>query len=359
MLFLSARAEPGASAERATLDAGVVGWLMACALLVFSMVILGGVTRLTGSGLSMVDWQPLKGVIPPFGEAAWQALFEQYKAFPEYRFVNRGMDLDGFRFIFLFEYAHRLLGRLIGIAFLLPMLWFWWQGRLGRALRPHLVALFCLGGLQGLLGWYMVMSGLVDDPHVSQYRLTAHLCLAVVIYGYMLLLILELLRRDPVGFMRPLALGGLPLALLLLVLLMIASGGFVAGTHAGYIYNTFPDMHGEWLPEAATALTPLWRNALDNPVAIQFNHRVLAGVVLAAMLWNLVRIGSMAAPRRRAALLLAAAGALQVTLGIVTLLHQVPVVLGAMHQAGALIVFSAAVLHYHAACFDRRQEDFQ
>ncbi len=202
----------------------------------------------------------------------------------------------------------------------------------------------------------MVKSGLVDDPHVSQYRLTAHLCLAVAIYGYMLFLIFELLRRDPVRFMRPLRRGGLPLGLLALVFLMIASGGFVAGTHAGYIYNTFPDMHGAWLPDAATALSPVWRNALDNPVAIQFNHRVLALVLLVVMAWNALAMQPHRGRRRQAARLLLVLGVAQAALGIATLLHQVPVALGAMHQAGALLVFSVAVYQYHVACFDTGPE---
>ncbi len=349
MLFLSEKKFPTAANGR--IDSStvpVVVWLLTCCALVFAMVILGGVTRLTGSGLSMVDWQPIKGVIPPLSEAQWQAVFDDYKMFPEFRFVNKDMDLTGFKFIFLFEYGHRVLGRVIGMVFLLPMLWFLWQKRLSPALRPHLLTMFVLGGLQGLLGWYMVKSGLVNDPHVSQYRLTAHLCLAVAIYGYMLFVALELMHGDATTFMRKQGHHSfMPAGLVVLVFLMIASGGFVAGTHAGFIYNTFPDMHGQWFPDGLLALSPAWMNALANPLTIQFNHRWLAYLVFVLVLFHRIQVGRTGLQDLKGpANILVALVLLQVTLGVMTLLYQVPVVLGAAHQGGALLVFSAAVYQY-------------
>jgi heme a synthase len=348
MLFMSASTEPGTFATHRRIHWPIVTWLLACAVLVFAMVVLGGVTRLTGSGLSMVEWKPITGVLPPLDDVAWEREFERYKQFPEYLEVNAGMDLAGFKGIYLYEYAHRMLGRTIGIAFLLPMLWFWWRGQLGRALKPHLVALFLLGALQGAMGWYMVMSGLVDEPRVSQYRLTVHLCLAVAIYGYLVFIVLELIRHDPATFMRrvdhPTK---LPAVLLVLVFVMIASGGLVAGTRAGHIYNTFPDMHGAWIPEGVLALSPWWINLFENPVTIQFDHRLLAYILLLVAGTARVLLGrsglTTLVPAMNLLLLLIL---LQMALGIATLLNHVPVALGAAHQAGALLVFTAAVMVY-------------
>ncbi len=329
----------------------IVAWLCACCVLIFAMVLLGGVTRLTGSGLSMVEWKPLTGIVPPLSQAEWLRLFERYQQFPEFREVNYGMDLAGFKVIFLFEYGHRVLGRVIGLVFALPLLWFWWRGRLSRSLKPHLLALLALGALQGLLGWFMVMSGLVDIPRVSQYRLTAHLCLAVAIYGYMLFIVLELLNADPMSFMRRgEASTTFPSLMLALVFVMIASGGFVAGTHAGHIYNTFPDMNGRLVPDGVLAMSPWWLNAFENPVTIQFNHRLLAYLLLVLAVVNRVRLGR-AGPQALtpSANLLLGLLLVQASLGVATLLHQVPVWLGAAHQGGALLVFTAAVVQFQRA----------
>ncbi len=351
MLFMSASSEPGTVRDARHVNWPVVAWLVTCCVLVFAMVLLGGVTRLTGSGLSMVEWRPLTGIVPPLSQADWVALFERYQQFPEFREVNYDMDLAGFKVIFLFEYGHRVLGRLIGVVFLLPMLWFWWRGRLVGALRPHLVALFLLGALQGALGWFMVMSGLVDVPRVSPYRLTAHLCLAVAIYGYLLFLVLELVNADPGSFLRRSDTAPrFPAIMLAAVFLMIASGGFVAGTHAGYIINTFPDMNGEWIPRGVMAMSPWWRNLFENPVTVQFDHRLLAYGLLALAVAGRIML---ARARMRSALpaanLLLALLVAQAALGIATLLNQVPVWMGAAHQGGAMLVFSAAVLLFQRA----------
>ena len=348
MLFLSERT-PAGRAAAAPGRRAVAAWLFACCGLTFAMVVLGGVTRLTGSGLSMVEWRPLMGAIPPLSEAQWLAAFERYREFPEYRIVNRGLDLDGFKTIFLIEYAHRLLGRVLAVAFLAPLAWFWLRGRLTRALKPHLVALFALGGAQGLLGWYMVQSGLVGDPHVSQYRLAAHLCLAALIYGYMLFVASELRAEDDVAFLRGRG-ATLPGLMVALIFLMIASGGLVAGVNAGSIYNTFPDMNGQLVPDGLAALRPAWRNAFENPVTIQFNHRALAWLILLATAVHALRAARRGPPPLRfTAILLFAVVAAQFAIGILTLLHGVPAALGVLHQAGALAVFTVAVLHYRGS----------
>ena len=219
-------------------DRQVASWLLLCAAVIFGMIVLGGVTRLTGSGLSMVEWRPLMGVIPPLSEEAWLETFEKYKQYPEYQKVNLGMDLSGFKSIFMYEYLHRVLGRLIGVLFFIPLVLFAWKGRVRPGMMPKLWALFLLGGLQGLLGWYMVKSGLVDNPRVSQYRLTAHLGLAVMIYAYMLWVALDLLYPRGEGHRR----ARLSLVMVALVYLMILSGGLVAGTRAGFAYSTWPLM---------------------------------------------------------------------------------------------------------------------
>ena len=321
-------------------------WLFVCCALIFAMVVLGGVTRLTRSGLSIVEWQPIVGALPPLTEAQWEETFAKYRATPEYLKVNLGMSLADFKSIFWVEYAHRLLGRAIGLAFLVPFLYFLARRRIERRLVPKLAALFVLGGLQGALGWYMVASGLVDNPHVSPYRLTAHLGLAVLIYGYMLWIALDLVRTPPsmpsdAGVRRSVWL------FTALVFVMILSGGFVAGTRAGFVFNTFPLMNGAWLPPGVLALDPWWRNLFENVATVQFDHRLLAYVLIAATiaLWLTVRRTVPAA--RAAANMLLATLTLQVLLGIGTLLWVVPVPLAAAHQAGALLVYTAALLLAH------------
>ena len=333
-------------------DRALAGWLLACCALVFAMVILGGVTRLTGSGLSIVEWKPVTGLVPPLSQEAWETEFDKYRASPEYRKINVGMDLDGFKSIYWFEYAHRLLGRTIGVAFLVPFLYFLARRRIAPALTPRLVGLFLLGGLQGLMGWYMVASGLVDNPHVSQYRLTAHLLLAFVIYGYMLWLALDLWyprhpHAMPPGHAR---LRTPALALALWALLTIASGGFVAGLKAGFAYNTFPLMDGHWVPQVMWLLEPWWHNLFENIATVQFNHRLLAILTLAGVvaLWLWGRRHDLGGRARLALHLVLAAGLLQVSLGISTLLLHVPITLAAAHQGGALLLLSALVFLNHA-----------
>lgn len=326
-------------------------WLLVCCATIFAMIILGGVTRLTGSGLSMVQWEPIMGVLPPLNQAEWEETFLLYQQFPEYKLKNFAMSLDEFKSIFWFEYGHRLLGRSIGIIFLLPFLFFLVKGKIERTLTPKLIAMFVLGGLQGLMGWYMVKSGLVDNPHVSQYRLTAHLTLAVVIYAYMFWVALGLLRTGghEAGSAAPAGLRLSASLLGLLVFVTVMSGGFVAGLKAGFVYNTFPLMDGRWIPEAMFLQDPLWRNFFENVATVQFDHRVLAILTLLGIciFWLAARRGITTPQARIGIHLLLAAAVLQVTLGISTLLLYVPVALGAAHQAGALILLTAILFLNH------------
>lgn len=325
-------------------------WLLVCCAFVFAMIVVGGVTRLTRSGLSIVEWAPILGIIPPLNLDQWQATFAMYQQTPEYQKVNLGMSLDEFKGIYWMEYTHRLLGRAVGFVFLLPFLYFLLRGRIAAGLVPKLVALFVLGGLQGALGWYMVASGLVDDPHVSPYRLTAHLGLAVLIYGYMLWTALDLLfpRHGNAAGATPLW----PAAVFVsaLVFVMILSGGFVAGTKAGFVFNSFPTMDGRWLPPGAFALEPWWRNLFENLATVQFMHRVLALVVTISVLGFWFAAVRRTSYRRARwglhALLLALV--VQLGLGISTLVYVVPVSLAAAHQAGAVLLLSAALFGAHA-----------
>jgi cytochrome c oxidase assembly protein subunit 15 len=323
-------------------------WLLSVCALVFAMVVLGGVTRLTRSGLSIVEWQPLMGAIPPLTEADWLTLFEKYQLTPEYREVNLGMDLAGFKGIFWLEYLHRLLGRAIGLVFLLPFLYFLLRKQIERALTPKLVIMFALGAAQGLMGWLMVASGLVDVPRVSPYRLTAHLGLAVLIYGYMLWVALGLLSPYPRAGM-PASLRGYGVGVTSLIVATILAGGFVAGTRAGFTFNDWPLMHGRFFPEGLYTLSPFWADWFENVATVQFHHRLLAYVLclaIPAWWWMARRTALDPATRAWFHVLLAALG-LQVLLGITTLLYRVPVPLAAAHQAGALVVFTVALILNH------------
>jgi len=322
---------------------------MLCCAMIFAMVILGGATRLTGSGLSMVEWDPIFGVVPPLNQEEWEDVFSKYRESPEYQKINIGMELDGFKSIYWFEFTHRLLGRSIGTVFLLPFLYFLARRMLTPQLIPRLAVAFVLGGLQGLLGWYMVKSGLIDQPHVSQYRLTAHLSLALIIYCYLLWLLLELLFPQQKSGATGKATQKAALFLFVLVSITIVSGGFVAGLKAGFAYNTFPKMGDQWLPPAGWILQPGWRNLFENIATVQFDHRVLATLTLLSVLgfWvyalrrplpDMARIGI------HVLLLVAIA---QVALGISTLLLHVPVALGVTHQAGALTLLTVTLFVSH------------
>ncbi len=326
-------------------------WLLVCCATIFAMIILGGVTRLTGSGLSMVQWEPIMGILPPLNHAEWEEAFRLYQQFPEYKLKNFTMSLAEFKSIFWFEYAHRVLGRSIGIIFLIPFLFFLAKGKLDRALTPKLITMFVLGGLQGLMGWYMVKSGLVNDPHVSQYRLTAHLALAVIIYAYMFWVALDLLAPRVADRLdnNKRNLGRLSLIISFIIFITVLSGGFVAGTRAGFAFNTFPLMDGRLIPTGLFELSPAWRNFFENIVTVQFYHRLMATVlflIIPAFWWLAGK--SPLEPRVRTGVhLLLAALALQLTLGITTLLLVVPVTFAAAHQAGAVLLLTASLYVSH------------
>ena len=330
-------------------DKPIAAWLLICCVLIFAMVVLGGVTRLTRSGLSIVEWRLLEGTLPPLTETHWQELFDLYKLTPEYHKINVGMDLAGFKQIFWLEYLHRLWGRLIFFVALVPLLWFLWRGHIEKRLVPRMVAVPLLVALNGVLGWFMVASGLIDIPRVSPYRLTAHLGLAVAIYAYILWMALNLVSEcaqaeTPPGLRR------FGQAVTALVFLMILSGGFVAGTKAGFAFNTFPLMNGRFSPEGMYAMQPWWVNLFENIATVQFNHRLLAYllcIVIPIFWWNVMRAGLPERVRQAAHLLLGWL-AVQVTLGVTTLVHVTPVTLAAAHQAGALVLFSVALYIPHA-----------
>ena len=326
-------------------------WLLLVCTMVFAMVVLGGVTRLTHSGLSMTDWKPLTGWLPPLSDSAWMAEFERYKTFPEYLKVNMGMDLAGFKAIYWFEFSHRVLGRTVGIVYLLPFLYFLWRKKVEQGLAPRLWVMFALGGLQGFMGWWMVASGLVDHPDVSQYRLTAHLGLAIVIFGYGLWIAMGLLvpttahHRDRVDklYRQALMLAGA-------VFVVMLSGGLVAGLDAGFAYNTFPTMNGQWVPDGLMSMSPWYLNLGENTITVQFDHRWLATFTGVAAIFYWVRTLSVdlspGVQLMQHLLLVAVVG--QITLGIFTLLYVVPLELGAAHQAGAMVLLTAVLAAAHA-----------
>ena len=350
MSFSIIARRPGAAntATERTRQGAVAAWLFACCALIFAMVVVGGITRLTLSGLSITEWNPVIGIVPPLTEAQWAAEFVRYQQIPEYRLIHYGMTLPEFKSIYFWEYAHRLLGRLIGVAYAVPLVWFWLRGRLPRQLVPGLLGILALGFAQGLLGWYMVESGLVHRVEVSQYRLVAHLALALAIYSAILWVALGLARGSAdsdIGAVWRRAAE----AVILLVGLTIVAGGFVAGTRAGLTYNTFPLMDGRLVPAGYAQLHPFIRNWFENIAAIQFDHRLLALTTAAAVLlvWAAGLRAALPAPTRIALWATLAAAAVQGTLGISTLLLVVPIPLAAAHQAGAVMLLTAAIALRH------------
>ena len=330
--------------HHSTLPRAVRWWLTSIALLIAVMVLVGGATRLTESGLSIVEWKPVTGTLPPLTDAQWAEAFDGYKTIPQYRELNAGMSLDQFKTIFWWEWSHRLLGRVIGVAYLLPFLWFLWRGALDSGLKRRLWIIFALGALQGAVGWWMVASGLTQRVEVSQLRLATHLVLALLIYAA----IVWTLRA---GERQPLARARLKItamALLALTFLQLYLGALVAGLRAGRVYNTWPEIDGAFVPSAERLWfeTPWWRNLFDNALTVQFEHRMMAYTLFVLAILHAAdtvhaRAGTAAV---NGAVWLAAAITLQAALGILTLLHQVPIALALAHQALAIAVLTLAVL---------------
>jgi heme a synthase len=326
----------------------VAAWLFFCCGLIFLMVGVGGITRLTLSGLSITEWKPVIGIVPPLSAADWAAEFARYRQIPEYRAIHFAMSLDEFKSIYYWEYLHRLLGRLIGVAFAVPFIWFLARRRLPRRLSPPLAGILLLGFLQGALGWYMVKSGLADRVEVSQYRLVAHLALALAIYAAILWTALGIIRGSPFPGATP-DWRRASEAVLALVAATILAGGFVAGTRAGLTYNTFPLMDGRLVPAGYAQLHPLWLNWFENIAAVQFDHRVLA-VATTTAVFLLSAAGlrtNLPISARKALRALLAVAVAQVALGISTLLLVVPIPLAAAHQAGAVLLLTAAIVLRH------------
>lgn len=325
----------------------VAVWLFSVCALVFAIIVLGGVTRLTHSGLSITEWEPFIGTVPPLSDADWQAQFEKYQLTPEFKLRNFDMTVADFKPIFWMEYAHRLLGRVIGLVYLLPLLYFFVTRQVPQGKGGWLIGLFLLGGLQGAVGWFMVASGLVDDPRVSQYRLTLHLSLAFLIFAAAFWIALTLVRPASGGAPRRAAAAPrrLAYAVVALVAMMVLTGGFVAGIRAGLAYNTFPLMNGHLVPPEILMLDPWWANLFTNMATVQFNHRLFAWLLMLVVptLWWLVwRRVTAPAPRLAVSLLLGWL-AVQVSLGVATVLLRVPMPVAAAHQGGAVVFLALAL----------------
>jgi cytochrome c oxidase assembly protein subunit 15 len=333
-------------------------WIFTLCAMVLAMVVLGGLTRLTHSGLSMVDWYPVTRWLPPITQAEWEVFFIKYQNSPQYKLLNAGMTIDEFKNIFWLEFIHRLWGRFIGLVFAVPFLIFLALGWISGALKWKLLLALVLGGFQGILGWYMVKSGLVDRPDVSQYRLAAHLVAALLIYGYLIWLFLELVSQNLVRVDVPQRLPTFRGSILLLIFstITISSGAFVAGLDAGLSYNTFPLMDGQLVPDGLLSLAPAYLNFFENITTVQFIHRILAlfVFVISVIIWvNSIRKG-ISGRLAIASHLVFGSIVLQVLLGVTTLLFLVPIGLAALHQANAFILFGAIVW----LVFERRRHNF-
>jgi len=345
--------QPASSEQQARFNRHIAYWLLVCAAVIFGMILLGGVTRLTNSGLSMVEWKPLMGIVPPLSLADWQEMFLKYQQYPEYQKTNFTMTLEEFKPIFMYEYLHRVLGRFIGILFVLPFLFFLVTKRITPGLTPRLLVMLVLGGSQGLLGWYMVKSGLVDNPHVSQYRLTAHLGLAVFVYGFIIWTALDLLA--PKQF-QPNHLKRFSYTLSGMIFLMILSGGLVAGTRAGVPYPTWPLMGDSFIPLGLYSLQPAWLSAFEDMLTIQFNHRMFAYLIVGLVLTFAYKVlkSDLQGPLKFAICCFVGLLAIQIALGISTLIFYIPVPVAAAHQVCAVALFSVSLFVSH--CFSNQQQ---
>jgi len=321
----------------------IASWLAVVCFAVFTMIVVGGITRLTDSGLSMVEWRPIMGILPPTNADEWQRTFDAYKQYPEYQKLNRHMDLDGFKTIFYWEYVHRLLGRLIGVIYFVPFLLFWLLGKIERPMLPKLMIGLFLGGMQGLMGWYMVKSGLVDMPRVSHYRLAAHLLLAMTILAYLFWLLLGLLETRRASTV-PLSFKALVYGFSACLVIQLTWGGFTAGSHAGLGYNTFPRMNDQWIADAVFAMQPWWLNLFESNATVQFVHRWVGALVLLLVvaLWVQAMAG-LSRQLKIASSFVLIATLVQFGIGVATLLYFVPIGIASLHQAWACVVLVGTV----------------
>lgn len=336
----------------------IIIWLLIGCVLTFLMVAIGGLTRLTNSGLSMVEWNLFMGSIPPTSQADWEILFDKYKQYPEYKAVNFNISLEEFKQIFYWEYGHRMLGRLIGLVFIIPFLWFWIKRRIPAGLMPKLVVILFLGAFQGFLGWYMVKSGLIKNPDVSHYRLAMHLFTAFITFAYTFWVALSLIYSSnkrhwsiPNGgkIKRKLTL------LLTLVLIQIVWGAYVAGLNAGKVYNTWPLMGEELIPDAVTAIQPWWQNFIEGIAGVQFIHRYLAYLIVGLVLFIVFKhwkVSLSELSQRRGLIAMLLVVIIQFLLGVFTLVYAVPITLGLVHQLGAFILLGTVVYSLHRFSYD-------
>lgn len=327
----------------------VIVWLLTGCLLIFLMVVVGGITRLTNSGLSMVDWNPIMGFIPPLNESDWNVVFEKYKLYPEYQLVNYHFTLEEFKSIFFWEYLHRVIGRVIGLVFIIPFIYFLIRKRLSKKMIFQSLILLAMGGLQGFIGWWMVKSGLVKDPDVSHYRLATHLITAFLTFAYTFWVALDLIYKDEKDLDFK-ALRVILYSIFGIAVVQIIYGAFVAGLNAGFVMNTFPKMGDQWINDSVTALTPFWKNFVEGVGGVQFIHRYLAYVVVALILYFAVACSkySLSLRQKLATKLMLYAVGVQFLLGVLTLLYAVPVWLGVVHQVGAFVLLSTIVYSLHA-----------
>lgn len=320
-------------------------WLFVMCALVASMVVVGGATRLTDSGLSITEWKPVTGAIPPLSQEVWEEEFEKYKQIPEYIRINRGMSLEEFKTIYWWEWGHRFLGRLVGLAFFIPFVFFFFTKRIERPLLPHLIVMFGLGGVQGALGWYMVMSGLTERVDVSQYRLAAHLSLAFFVYGYMFWFATALWRSE---VPRRISFNGLELGATVVVVaifVQILLGAFVAGLNAGFIFNTWPLMDGSLIPRHLYPLESIWASAFEDVRTVQFNHRMFAYGLVVLVGWHYWKMNGSELQVQKTGNWLLGALVFQVFLGIATILTVTRIEVALLHQAGAVLLLSVALFH--------------
>jgi cytochrome c oxidase assembly protein subunit 15 len=321
----------------------IIIWLLSGCFLIFLMVVIGGITRLTGSGLSITEWNLVMGAVPPTNDAQWQEAFDKYKQIPQYQKLNYDFQLSDFKQIFFWEYLHRLVGRLIGMVFLIPFLYFLWKKKLDKVWIRKCIFLFALGGLQGFLGWFMVKSGLTERTSVSHYRLAIHLLAAFITFGFTYWYALQLMseHKEP-GNKRT---ASVLKYLLALVMLQITYGAFTAGLHAGRIANTFPTMDGEWIPSGINSMSPSYLNFFENLLTVQFIHRTIAYtiVIFIISLWLKVRKGTYSSAQKKAMNVCVVAVSVQLLLGIFTLLFHVPVTLATLHLVGGFFLYSSVI----------------